>query len=190
MKMKKLLILGFYIMNVLIIYGQENDRWIAGIGINIVDNSGTRFDELLYVADNWNISRLLKGTIEKRFKYDWGIELSFSMNQFSKGKKINLIENENNRDYYAIDTMLKNYTSNYWQDARHAWYTAYIVVGWGGNFFNGGLNNTINVGAGINIKMKHGFWINFQTLGKFSIDNNTPGNANHLQHSISTIIWL
>ncbi|MEW7278167.1 hypothetical protein ABW636_06195 [Aquimarina sp. 2201CG1-2-11] len=172
------------------ICAQENDSWILGTGINIVDNSGSQFKELINIEENWNISRLLKITMEKRFKYDYGIEASFTLNEFLKKKKINSELNTQNRNYYAIDIMLKNYVSNYWKDPRHAKNIMYIIGGWGGNFFNGGINNSFNIGIGINFKTSYKTSLNLQTLGKFSIDNNTPGNANHLQHSVSFIFQL
>ncbi|WP_282088412.1 hypothetical protein [Aquimarina algiphila] len=190
MILTRLLLLVLFVIKTTFVYTQENDPWVLGIGINVVDNSGSRFDELLDIKDNWNLSRLLKTTVEKRFEYDYGIELSMSVNEFIRGKKINSISNSETVNYFAIDLMVKNYTSNYWQDPRHAWYTGYIIGGWGGNFFNSVINNTLNIGFGINIKLGLYMWLNFQTLGKFSIDNNTPGNANHLQHSISMVFWL
>lgn len=186
----KILILFFYIMKGNSIHCQENNSWVLGAGLNIIDNSGSRFDELLNIKENWNLSKLVKVSVEKRFEYDFGTVLSLSLNQFERGKKINSIMNSESVNYFAIDVMAKNYFSNYWHDPRHAKYDSYLVAGWGGNFFNSVMNNTINIGFGLNIKIKPHTWINFQTIGKFSIDNNTIGNANHLQHSISVVFWL
>jgi len=186
----KVVILLFFMFKGSMIISQEYDPWILEIGINIVDNSGSRFEELLDIEDNWNLSKLVRASIEKRFDYDFGAVLALSLNEFSRGKKINSVINNGRADYFAIDVMMKNYTSNYWHDARHAKYDAYLIGGWGGNFFNSDINNTINLGFGLNIKIKTYTWISFQTLGKFSIDNNTPGNANHLQHSVSVVFWL
>ncbi|KAA1244176.1 hypothetical protein F0000_17595 [Aquimarina sp. RZ0] len=188
--MKKVVTLVFLCTGMLISSGQESDPWSLGIGVNIVDNSGSRFDELLNIKENWNISRLLKATIEKRFEYDFGVEISFSMNSFTRGKVINSVVNQEKVNYFAVDVMVKNYFSNYLEDARHAKFALYIVGGWGGNFFNATINETLNIGIGLNIKLGTYLWLNFQTLGKFSIDENTPGNANHLQHSTSVIFWL
>ncbi|WP_062053280.1 hypothetical protein [Aquimarina longa] len=190
MALTRFLFVVVFVIKAPFTYSQENDPWVLGIGVNVVDNSGSRFGELLDIENNWNFSRLIKTTIEKRFEYDYGAELSLSLNEFSKGKKVNDNYNTEAINYFAIDFMLKNYTSNYWQDARHANYTGYFIGGWGGNFFDSVINNSINFGFGINIKLGMYLWLNFQTLGKFSIDNNTPGNANHLQHSVSMIFWL
>ncbi|WP_025743583.1 hypothetical protein [Aquimarina pacifica] len=192
MKLRKWLVIVFFITKIFMVHAQENNPLVLGIGVNIVDNSGSRFDELLDIENNWNLSRLLKVTLEKRFDYDYGAELSLSINRFTEGKVINGIVVDQKTNYFAIDIMAKNYTSNYWQDPRHAWYNGYVIGGWGGNFFDTRINNTLNIGFGINFQLKKNqyLWINFQTLGKFSIDANTPGNANHLQHSISIIFWL
>ncbi len=183
-------ILFFLITQLSFVYGQENDSWVLGTGVNIIDNSGSRFDELLNIEENWNLSRLIKVSIEKRFAYDFGIEAAVSLNSFSQGKIINSEINQEEINYIAIDIMAKNYCSNYWLDPRHAKYNIYVAAGWGGNFFNEIINNTINVGTGTNVKISTYTWLNFQTLGKFSIDDNTAGNANHLQHSMSVIFWL
>ncbi|WP_160112149.1 hypothetical protein [Aquimarina sp. AU58] len=190
MILTRLLLLVLFVINISFAYAQEDSPWVVGLGLNVVDNSGSRFDELLNIEDNWNLSRLLKVTVEKRFKYDYGVELSTSINQFKRGKKINSVFSVETINYFAIDLMAKNYTSNYWSDPRHAGYTGYLIGGWGGNFFNEVVNNTINIGLGLNIRLGVYMWLNFQTLGKFSIDNNSPGNANHLQHSISVVMWL
>jgi hypothetical protein len=171
-------------------YAQENNPWVLSLGVNVVDNSGSRFDELLDVKNNWNISRLVKMAVEKRFEYDYGVELSMSVNKFTKGKKINSIYSSEIINYFAIDIMAKHYITNHWKDPRHSTNSGYLIGGWGGNFFDKVINNTLNIGLGLNIKLGMYMWINFQTLGKFSIDNNTPGNANHLQHSVSAVLWL
>ncbi|MDY8136899.1 hypothetical protein [Aquimarina sp. 2201CG5-10] len=190
MDLIKVLTLLFFIIKGGTIFSQEYDPWILGVGVNIVDNSGSRFDELLDVENNWNLSKLIKGSIERRFEYDFGAVMVLSINEFDRGKKINSVINNERVNYFAVDIMIKNYTSNYWKDPRHSKYDAYIIGGWGGNFFDWVLNNSINVGVGLNIKIRTYTWLNFQTIGKFSIDNNTPGNANHLQHSVSVVFWL
>ncbi len=189
--MKKLyLLLLLFVAKVLCGYAQENDPWVLGIGMNVVDNSGSRFEELMDIENNWNLSQFIKATVEKRFEYDYGIELTGSLNRFEKSKKINSQTNDNNVNYFAVDIMLKDYFTNYWSDPRKAKYTGYIIGGWGGNFFDGIINNSLNIGFGLNRRINFHTWLSFQTLGKFSIDDNTPGNANHLQHSVTVIFWL
>ncbi len=190
MRKKILVQISLFIIALSSITAQENDPWIVGIGINIVDNSGTQFDELLNVEDNWNLSKLVKISLEKRFEYDYGIELAITLNEFTVGKIINNVKNAEDVNYIAFDLMVKNYTTNYFTDPRHSKYQGYVTGGIGANFFGGVINTTIDIGFGLNFKISEYILLNLQTLGKFSIDNNTLGNANHLQHSISTIIWL
>ena len=172
------------------ISAQEFDSWLMGVGVNVVDNSGSRFDELLNIEENWNVSKLLKMTLERRFEYDFGAVLAFSLNEFTIGKKINgeLINEDVN--YFAVDIMLKNYISNYWKDPKKTKSDQYVLIGWGGNFFDWVINNTVNIGLGLNIKIGVFTWIDFHTIGKFSIDDNTAGNANHLQHSLSVVFKI
>ncbi|MFS4448982.1 hypothetical protein [Maribacter sp. 2307UL18-2] len=169
---------------------QEHDPWVIGIGFNIVDNSGTRFKQLLNIQENWNVSRLLVASVEKRFDYDYGVQSLFAINQFNEGKTINSEDNSSDIGYYSLDILFKNYTSNYFLNPKRSWFTGFVMAGAGASLFNRGINKTLNVGFGFNIKIEYELRLSFQTLGKFSIDNNTPGNANHLQHSVSLIKWL
>jgi len=186
----KYIIVVLIFMNGINAFSQDENPWILGAGFNTVDNSGTRFKQLLNITDNWNFSRLLKFSAEKRFLYDYGIETSITLNKFNKGKMINSVLNYEEVNYVSVDIMLKNYVSNYFSNPQHATYTGYIIGGLGNNFLDGVLNQTINVGLGFNIRIKYDLRINFQTLGKFSIDDNSPGNSSHLQHSISIIKWI
>ncbi len=177
-------------MNGISSFSQDDNPWVLGVGFNTVDNSGTRFKQLLNITDNWNLSRLLKFSAEKRFLFDYGIELSTTLNKFNSGKMINSEFNIQEVNYLSVDIMAKNYVSNYFTNPQHSTYTGYIVGGLGNNFFDGVLNQTLNAGFGINIRIKYDLRINLQTLGKFSIDDNSPGDSSHLQHSISIIKWI
>lgn len=190
MELIKYIVVILLLGNVEQTFSQDENPWVVGVGFNIVDNSGTRFKQLLNVTDNWNFSRLLKLTAEKRFAYDYGAEVSLTLNKFDTNKTINSEINITEVNYVSIDIMFKNYISNYFINPQRSTYTGYIVGGLGNNFFDGVLNKTINVGLGFNIRLKYDLRINLQTLGKFSIDNNSRGNSNHLQHSISIIKWI
>lgn len=169
---------------------QESDPIVIGVGINAVDNSGSRFSELLNINDNWNLSRLAKVTVEKRFDFDYGIIGALSMNKFNIGKKINSEQNQISLGYLSLDIMLKNYTTNYILDPKHAIYEGFVAAGLGANLIGSELAKTINVGFGINFYLDFDLRLNLQTIGKFSIDSATSGNANHIQHSITLIKWI
>ncbi len=170
--------------------GQESDPLVLSAGFNIVDNSGSRFNELLNVTENWNTARNIKIAVEQRFKYDFGAEAALSLNKFNSGKKINSETNSGDLNYLSLDLMVKNYTTNYYQNAKRAWYEGYFTGGFGANLIGRELAKTLNFGFGFNIKINHELRINLQTMGKFSIDSATSGNANHLQHSITLIKWI
>ena len=169
---------------------QESDPIVIGVGVNAVDNSGSQINELLNISDNWNLSRLLQLSIEKRFDYDYGFIAALSMNKFSDGKTINTEYNKTNLDYFSLDVMIKNYTSNYFLDPKHANIEGYAVGGLGANFIGSELAKTINFGFGLNFNLDYHLRINIQSIAKFSIDSATAGNANHFQHSISLIKWI
>ncbi|MEM7486561.1 MAG: hypothetical protein AAF348_15240 [Bacteroidota bacterium] len=178
------------VLNTSGIFAQEYDPLVVGVGLNIVDNSGSRFNQLLNIEDNWNFSRLLMVSVEQRFDYDYGLKGILAINQFNEGKIINNEDNTEDTSYYSLDVLFKNYTSNYFLNPRRSWFTGFVVAGGGASLFNRGINKTLNVGFGFNIRIEYELRLSFQTLGKFSIDNATPGNANHLQHSVSLIKWL
>lgn len=169
---------------------QESNPIIVSAGFNIVDNSGSRFSELLNVTENWNVARNVKIAVEKRFKYDFGAEAALSLNKFNSGKKINSETNSGDLNYLSLDLMVKNYTTNYYQNTKRAWYEGYLTGGFGANLIGSELAKTLNFGFGFNIKINYELRISLQTMGKFSIDSATSGNANHLQHSITLIKWI
>ncbi|QKX03919.1 hypothetical protein HN014_03020 [Aquimarina sp. TRL1] len=169
---------------------QESHSWVFGLGFNVVDNSGTQLSQMLNIEDNWNISRLIKVSGEKRFEYDYGVELNMTLNEFTQGKMINSELNTVNTNYLAIDALFKNYTTNYFLDPRHSWYDGFLTGGAGGSFFDSTMNVTLNFGFGINFKINESVRFNFMSLAKFALINNSTGNANHFQHSVSTIIWM
>lgn len=162
--------------------GQENDSWFLGAGINVVDNSGRRLTDLFDVQ-NWNFSNLLKLSVEKKIHYDYGILLSFTINKFAKGKRINGTIISDDINYTSIDLMAKNYTTNYFLDIRRSWFEGCVIAGWGFNFFDDKLMNTFNIGGEINIKLSYTTSIGLQSVGKFSVNNNLNGE-NHFQNSI------
>ncbi|MEL7270200.1 MAG: hypothetical protein AAGL34_11550 [Bacteroidota bacterium] len=188
--MKTLLIYFSFFLVISEVCAQEYDPLVIGVGLNIVDNSGSRFRELLNVGENWNFSRLLMVSVEQRFDYDYGLKGILAINQFNEGKTINNEDNTRDLSYYSLDILFKNYTSNYFLNPRRSWFTGFVVAGAGASLFNRGINKTLNAGFGFNIRIEYELRLSFQTLGKFSIDNATPGNANHLQHSVSLIKWL
>jgi len=176
---------GIFFLN-----SQESDPIVVGLGFNAVDNSGSRFSEILNVSENWNLSRLIKVSVEKRFDYDHGIIGELSVNKFKVGKTINSEQIENSLGYLALDIMFKNYTTNYILDPKHAKYEGFVTAGFGANLIGSELAKTINVGFGFNIYLDFDLRLNLQTIGKFSIDSATSGNANHIQHSITLIKWI
>lgn len=188
--MKKTLIYCLLFLITSEVCAQEYDPLVVGVGFNIVDNSGSRFNELLNLRENWNFSRLVMVSVEQRFDYDYGLKGIFSVNRFNQGKTINSEDNSRDLSYYSLDILFKNYTTNYFLNPRRSWFTGFVVAGVGASLFNNGINKTLNVGFGFNIRLEYELRLSFQTLGKFSIDNATPGNANHLQHSVSLIKWL
>ncbi len=169
---------------------QESNPIVVSAGFNIVDNSGSRFNELLNVTENWNVARNIKVAVEKRFKYDFGAEAALSLNKFNSGKKINSETNDGDLNYLSLDFMVKNYTTNYYQNTKRAFYEGYFTGGFGANLIGRELAKTLNFGLGLNIKINHELRISLQTMGKFSIDSATSGNANHIQHSITLIKWI
>jgi len=169
---------------------QESDPIVVGVGVNSVDNSGSRFSEVLNVKENWNFSRLLRITVEKRYDFDYGVIAALSMNKFNVGKTINSEENKTSLGYLSLDIMFKNYTTNYFLDPKHAKYEGFVAAGLGANLIGSELAKTINLGLGINLYLDFDLRLNLQTVGKFSIDSATSGNANHIQHSITLIKWI
>ncbi len=159
--------------------------WIVGIGVNVVYDSG-EFLQGMFTIKNYNFSYPLRLSVEKRFKEDFGFEVSTSFNKFLEGNTFDNEILEENIDFFALDGILKYYITNNHVDKHRSIFEGYIVAGLGGSFYNGSGASNINLGTGVNFYLSEKIRLNLQALGKLSVDDN-PESTNYLHYNVGLI---
>ena len=87
-------------------------NWSFGIGINIVDDSGTKLKDFFNTSDNWNLTSPYSVNIEYFIDNQFSLSASASMNKYVEGKNIDntgLIIKDHEPDYLAVDLASKFY---------------------------------------------------------------------------------
>ncbi|MGZ0016860.1 OmpA family protein [Yeosuana sp. AK3] len=193
MILKKSFLLAFLIANIFSAQSQTTEitkkdstivsSWIAGIGFNIVDDSDDVFHRLLDVNDAWNAvpypSRL---SIGRYFKNGLGIEAIASYNKYKKGKIVDGLPLESNKNYYAIDSRL-SYDLNK-IIGQTAWFDPYIGAGIGYTHANDISRGTYNAVLGFRAWFNDKIGLDVNSSGKWTMN---PDLTNHLQHAIGLV---
>lgn len=194
---------------------REFYKWKFGIGINIVDDKGTRFKGLFNVRENWNAvpypSRL---SIERQVTREYSYGVTATMNRYKIGKNISGIHIVDEQSYYAIDAEFKYFFNTGLNE--YSWLDPYIMLGIGNSWIDGKGRTTFNGGFGLNIwfereadkiasrnltfsgkkptKSYKKKWLrahvglNFQTIGKVCV--NFIYFDNQIQHSFGVVVRL
>ena len=157
--------------------------WLVGLGWNVVDDAGLRFDQAFNANTNWNYvvfpSRLSVG---RYFDNGLGLELIGSYNQYKEG---NLVDNQTlteDIDYFSLDLRL-SYDLNF-LFGETGFFDPYVGVGLGyADANNLGRANFLGT-------MGFRLWFN----DKLAMDINTNGHfalkdeaTNHYQHALGLV---
>ncbi len=158
--------------------------WVLGLGFNIVDDTATPFgDTFLDIKDTWNAvpypSRI---SIGRYFKNGLGIEAIGTYNKYKVGKVIDGAINTVPRDYYAIDGKI-SYDLNKLIGETN-WFDPYLHVGAGYSSIGEVGRSTANAGFGFNTWFNDQWGLNFNTMGKWGIEE---GSTKQLQHSAGVV---
>ena len=112
-----LLILSGLFMSTLYAQSEGNKRvnsnygnWSFGVGINVVDDSGTKGQDFFNVKENWNYTSPIIVNAEYYIDNLWSISASGSMNSYVSGKNIDslgLVVKGFTADYFAADLSAK-----------------------------------------------------------------------------------
>ena len=65
----------------------ENNPWIIGASISVIDDSNTLFEGFFDFDDYYHFSNPFRIHVEKRFKEDYGMEWSLNLNSLEAGKQ-------------------------------------------------------------------------------------------------------
>jgi outer membrane protein OmpA-like peptidoglycan-associated protein len=155
--------------------------WLAGLGINIVDDSW-RARQDYSLSEMWNIvpypSRLSFG---RYFRSGIGLEVIGTYNKFKEGKVIDGSVISEESDYWAIDTRVS--------------YDLNRLVGETGIFdpyIGGGLGytqtderrRTLNGVVGFRLWFSDNWGADINTTGKWGLDSES---TNHIQHAAGVV---
>ncbi len=158
--------------------------WMFGLGYNIVDDSGTMFDELFSVKTQWNAlpypSRI---SIGRYFKSGIGVEGIASYNTYKVGKFIDGVTNLEEKNYVALDARL-SYDLNK-LIGETAWFDPYVGVGLGYTEANNQPRGTYNVIIGFRTWFSDRWGLDLSSSGKWAMDNSDA--TNHLQHAAGVV---
>ena len=157
--------------------------WHVGIGYNIIDDSGDVFDELFSVGDQWNAlpypSRI---NIGRYFKSGLGVEAIGSYNKYKVGKLIDGEINQEEMDYYAIDSRLTYDLMRLF--GRDSWFDPYVGVGLGYTSASEEPRGTYNAVVGLRTWITEKIALDLNSSGKWRMGN---VGTNHLQHAASVV---
>lgn len=170
-------------------YLNQENPWVLGIGVNIIYDSGSLFDGVFNLKENYNYNTPIRLSLEKRFKDDYGFEISGSFNKFLEGKRVNNKILDKSVNIFILDGAFKYYITNKYLNKYRALYEGYFSFGGGSSFYDKTPATTANLGIGINYYISESIRFNAQATGKISIDNSLKG-SNYIQYNIGLIIRL
>ena len=87
-------------------------NWSFGVGINVVDDSGTKGKDFFNTSENWNMTSPFMVSIEYYINNQFSLVATGSMNKYLEGKNIDntgLIIKDFEPDYLAIDLATRFY---------------------------------------------------------------------------------
>ncbi|MBC2840316.1 OmpA family protein [Robiginitalea sp. SC105] len=152
--------------------------WLAGIGINIVDDSGDAFNDFTTMRDQWNMvpfpSRINFG---RYFRSGLGLELIGTYNRYKAGNMIDGITIADDIPYWAVDSRL-SYDLNKLV-GETGFFDPYVGVGIGYTDSNNLPRGTYNAVIGFRIWFSEHWGVDLSSSGKWSFGNEA---SNHIQH--------
>ncbi|UJH67001.1 OmpA family protein [Allomuricauda sp. SCSIO 65647] len=159
--------------------------WIFGLGVNIVDDAGSEFENLLSAGDNWNMvpfpSRI---SIGRYFKNGLGLEAIGTYNQYKEGKIIDNVVNTEDIDYFAIDFRVSYDLNNILGET--GFFDPYVGIGAGYTDANNEGRGTYNATVGFRTWFSDRWGLDFNSTGKWAMKLE-PGVSNHIQHAAGVV---
>ncbi|WP_299534777.1 OmpA family protein [Ulvibacterium sp.] len=158
--------------------------WVVGLGINIVDDSATPFGEgILDIGDTWHTvpypSRI---SIGRFFRNGIGVEAIGTYNRYKEGKIVDGAINNSLREYFAIDGKISYDVNKIIGET--GWFDPYLHVGVGYSSIGSVGRSTANAGFGFNTWFSDRWGLNFNTMGKWGIPEES---TKQLQHSAAVV---
>jgi len=108
-----------------------NGNWSFGVGVNVVDDSGTKLKDFFNTSENWNTSSPYTVNVEYYADNQFSFVATASMNKYSEGKNIDstsVIIKEFEPDYLAIDVSSRFYFGDLFSNYS---FDPYVFLGFG-----------------------------------------------------------
>lgn len=157
--------------------------WMIGLGYNIVDDSGYAFNELLAVKTQWNtLAYPNRLSIGRYFKSGIGIEAIGTINKYKRGKVIEQVINDSDKDYFAVDARL-SYDLNK-LIGQTGWFDPYVGIGLGYTYANKEPRGTYNAAIGFRTWFSDRLGLDLSSTGKWRTGNT---GTNHIQHAAGIV---
>ena len=160
--------------------------WLVGLGWNVVDDAGLRFDQAFNANSNWNYvvfpSRLSVG---RYFDNGLGLELIGSYNKYKEG---NLVDNQvltEDINYFSVD-LRASYDLNY-LFGETGFFDPYVGIGLGyADANNLGRTNFLGT-MGFRLWFNDELGLDINTNGHFALKEEA---TNHYQHALGIVYRL
>ncbi|MEM9075498.1 MAG: OmpA family protein [Bacteroidota bacterium] len=158
--------------------------WMVSLGINVVDDSGDEFGNLLDIQDGWNAvpfpSRI---SIGRYFQNGIGLEAIGTYNRYKEGKIIDNVVNPEDVDYFGIDFRV-SYDLNQIL-GETGFFDPYVGIGTGYTDANNQGRGTYNAVIGFRTWFSDRWGVDFNSTGKWAMS--TENATNHIQHAIGVV---
>ena len=163
----------------------ENNPWVVGFGVNVVDfyatdgSFGDHMKDLLGNGD-WNIlPSISRISADKYLDKGFTLQLAGSLNKI----ETNQILDDSDDIYWAIDAIVKYDMNNLFGDT--GWWDPYVYLGGGYTALDSEGEMMLNFGAGFNAWFNDNLGLNFQTGTKTGFADNI---GTHYQTSLGLSI--
>lgn len=164
----------------------ENNPWVVGFGVNVVDfyiasaSTTDNFKDYIGSTD-WNILPSIS-----RISADRYLDKGFTLQLAGSLNKIETLTNTNdNFDflYYSIDAVVKYDLNNLIGET--SWFDPYVYLGGGYASVDNNGTGVVQGGVGFNAWFNENLGLNYQTGSKFDFTNDI---TDHMQHSLGLVI--
>ncbi|WP_224483127.1 OmpA family protein [Robertkochia aurantiaca] len=156
---------------------------IFGVGANVIDDSGSRTQELFNTEENWNVapypSRFSAGY---QLSNGLSIEMIGRVNNYKEGKVIDGAVIAEDRSYFGLDANLSYHLNRLFNDA--GWFDPFLLTGLGYTWLDSQAQSNFDTGLGLNMWLGENIAVNLNTVGKWSIN---ASGTNYLQHAVGII---
>ena len=200
--MKKIMLISGMLLSLgsCILYGQKNDSipqdlqltskdsivvssWMAGLGWNVINDSGSRLNNLTDFGDRYNYvifpSRV---SIGRYFKSGIGLEAIGTYNQYEEGNIIDGSVNPEDQDYFALDARLSYDLNKLF--GQTGFFDPYLGVGLGYSDANDVGFGTYNAIVGFRTWFNDKWGLDFNSSGKWAFGNS---GSNHVQYGAGVV---